>query len=247
MAEIEKISGKAVLKLLTNLQLDKIPLKIRWKDEDRSYSTCVADIRKRKRRLHFLINAPEAFLSARDPGAPSKLRFEFIDKENIKYVFETGAGLLSRAMMWVAFPEFVRRYQRRSLFRLDAPPGTQVYFNVNDVHYKLLVINVSLGGTLGVLVSFSQQMDQKLTACESQVLQDVELHFPPKKQKEQASVVEIKRCRIKRKHRNPLTRKYECAIEFTEIDEQEQEKLTQIFYSWQRKYLRLRRLKQVKS
>lgn len=245
MAEIEKIRGSAVLKLLTDLHLDKTPLKIRWADEDEAYSTPIADIRKRKKALHFLVNSQQDFFKARDPVNPSQLRFEFIDKENIKYVFETVAGEVSRGMMWVAFPEFIHRYQRRSLFRLEAPTGTRLYFNINDVHYKLLVINFSLSGTLGVLVSLSKQMEHRLTSHKSQTLQNVELLFPPKNLNEQASVVKIKGCRIKRQQRNPLTRKLECAMEFREIDEDEQKKLTQLFYRWQREYLRRRKLMRV--
>ncbi|MEJ2164369.1 MAG: hypothetical protein P8X90_02490 [Desulfobacterales bacterium] len=242
MAEIEKIRGDDVLKLLTDLHLDKTPLKIRWTDEDEAYSTHIADIRKRKRALHFLVNSQQDFLKARDPDNPSQLRFEFFDKENIKYIFDAAAGEVSRGMMWVAFPELIHRYQRRSLFRLEAPPGTRIDFNINDVHYKLLVINISLGGTLGVLVSLNKQMEHEFTVLKSQTLQNVELLLPPKNQTEQASVIKIKGCRIKRQQRNPLTQKLECAIEFREIEGDEQKKLTQLFYRWQREYLRRRKL-----
>jgi c-di-GMP-binding flagellar brake protein YcgR len=242
MAEIEKIRGGAVSKLLTELQQLKIPLKIRWTDDDEEYSTYITDIRKRKRTLHFLVNSQEDLHNARDAANPSRMRFEFIDQENIKYVFESDADEFSRGMVWVAFPEFIQRYQRRSLFRLEAPHGTRLYFNVNDVRCKLLVINVSLGGTLGVLVSLTEQMEHELKSCKSQTLKDVELFFPPKNQKEQGSVVKIKRCGIIRQERNPQTQKFECAMEFREIEEDEQKKLTRIFYRWQREYLRRRKL-----
>jgi c-di-GMP-binding flagellar brake protein YcgR len=242
MAEIEKIREGAILKLLTELHQNKIPLKIRWTDTDDECSTYIADIRKRKRALHFLLNPQEEFFKTADAANPSRLRIEFIDKENIKYVFETGAGEFSRGMMWVGFPEVIHRYQRRSLFRLEAPHGTRLYFDVNDVRYKLLVINVSLSGTLAVLVSLTKQMEQELKSYKSQILKDVELVFPSKNKKGQVSVVRIKGCQFRRQERNPLTRKFECAMEFTEIDEDEQKKLTQLFYRWQREYLRKRRL-----
>ncbi|UCD78381.1 MAG: hypothetical protein JSW26_23690 [Desulfobacterales bacterium] len=242
MAEIEKIRGGAILKLLTELQQDKTPLKIRWKDDDEEWMTHIADIRKRKRTPHLLINFQEDFLKTGDSANPSRLQFEFIDKENIKYVFETGAGEFDRGLLWVGFPEFIHRYQRRSLFRLEAPHGTRLYFNVNDVRYKLFVINVSLGGTLGVLVSLTKAMEQELKSYKSKVLRNVELVFPVKNQPEQESVVKIKRCQIIRQERNPLTKKFECALAFKQIDEEEQKKLTQLFYSWQRDYLRKRKL-----
>jgi len=242
MTEMEKIRGEAILKLLTELQQNKIPLKIDRPDADEDSLTYIVDIRKRKRALHFLIDSDHDKLKTDDAASPKRWRFEFIDKENIKYVFETAAGEWSRGMMWVGFPEFIDRYQRRSLFRLEAPPGTRLYFNVDDVEYKLLVINVSLGGTLGVLVSLTRQMEKELKSSKSKILHDVELNFPSKNREEQDSVVKIKRCQIKRQERNPLTQKFECAMEFKEIDEDEQKKLTRLFYRWQRDYLRKRRL-----
>jgi len=242
MTEIEKISGGAILKLLTELQQDKIPLKIGRPDGDEEGLAYIVDVRKRKRALHFLINSDHDMLKTGAAESAIRLRFEFSDKENIKYVFETATGGRSRDMMWISFPEFIYRYQRRGLFRLEAPPGTRLYFNVNDIGYKLLVINVSLGGTLGVLVSLTKQMEQHLKSYKSEILNDVELNFPSKNQEEQDSVVKIKRCQIKRQERNPLTQKFECAMEFKEIDEDEQKKLTQLFYRWQRDYLRKRRL-----
>ena len=239
---MEKIRGEAILKLLKELQQSKIPLKIGRPDGDAESLTYIVDIRKRKRALHFLIDSDHDKLKADDAAHPTRWRFEFIDKENIKYVFVTAAGEWSRGTIWVGFPDFIDRYQRRSLFRLEAPPGTRLYFNVNDVGYKLLVINVSLGGTLGVLVSLTRQMEKELNSSKSKILHDVELNFPSKNQEEQDSVVKIKRCQIKRQERNPLTKKFECAMEFKEIDEEEQKKLTQLFYRWQRDYLRKRRL-----
>jgi c-di-GMP-binding flagellar brake protein YcgR len=242
MAEIEKIRGAAIVKLLTELQQFKTPLKIRRKADGKEYLTYIADIRKRQRTLHFLVNSQEDLPNTGAAAKPSRLGFEFIDQENIKYIFETHAEEFSRGMIWFAFPEFIQRYQRRSLFRLEAPPGARLYFKVNNVRYKLLVINVSLGGTLGVLVSLTKQMEHELTSCESQTLENVELCFPPKNQKEKGSVVRIKRCRIIRQEPNPMTQKLECALEFKEIAEDEQKKLTRLFYSWQREYLRRRKL-----
>jgi len=242
MAEIEKIRGSLILKLLTELQQDKTPLKIGWTDDDKGYCIQVADIRKRKRKLHFQVNFQEDFLKTWASATPSRLQFEFTDKENIKYVFETGPGELSRKALWIAFPEFISRHQRRSLFRLNAPPGTRLFFSINNVRYKLLVIDVSLGGTMGVLVSMTKRMEYELTLHKAQTLKNVDLVFPSQKQQEQDSTVRITSCQIKRNKRNPMTQKLECAMEFMEIDEDEQKKLTQLFYRWQREYLRRRRL-----
>jgi c-di-GMP-binding flagellar brake protein YcgR len=113
---------------------------------------------------------------------------------------------------------------------------------VNDTRYKLLVVNVSLGGTLGVLVSLTKQMEKELKLCKSETLEDVELVFPSQNRKHAGSIVKIKRCQIKRQERNPITRKFECAIEFKEMNEGQQKSLRDLFYKWQREYLRRRKL-----
>jgi c-di-GMP-binding flagellar brake protein YcgR len=242
MAEIEKIRGAAVVKLLTELKQHKIPLSIRWTADDEDYSAYITDIRKRRRTLHFLVKPEENFFDFGEPDHPSRLTFEFIDRENIKYVFDTDAAEFSQTMAWIAFPEFICRFQRRSLFRLEAPHGTRLYFTVNEARYKLLVVNVSLGGTLGVLVSLTRRMEQELAAYKSEILENAELVFPPRNKAEQGSTVRIKRWRLIRQERNPLTQKLECAVQFKEIEEAEQKKLTQLFYRWQREYLRRRKL-----
>ena len=73
-------------------------------------------------------------------------------------------------------------------------------------------------------------------------LENVELVFPSKHDNSDDSKVNIKRCQIIRRERNPQTQKYEFALEFKEVTEDEQKKLSQLFYKWQRDYLRKRRL-----
>ena len=242
MAEIEKIQGAAILQLLTELQLDNIPLKIQLTNSDDLRMTYIADIRKRKRTDHFLVPAPEDFQQLSEKSDQTRLRFEFIDQENIKYVFDSHAWKLSRDMIWVRFPKFIHRFQRRKHFRLETPHGTRLYFTEKNIRYKLLTINVSLGGTLGVLVSLTKQLEQELKLYESKILENVELVFPSNDRKKAGSIVTIKRCQIKRKEKNPLTNRFECALEFKEISEEEQKKLTEIFYKWQRDYLRKRKI-----
>jgi c-di-GMP-binding flagellar brake protein YcgR len=242
MSDIEKIQGRALEQLFKGLLEDKTPLKMQLMNGADTCLTYIADIRKRKGALHFLVNAPEGDPEFSAEAGQSRLRFEFIDEENIKYVFQPNTWQLSRAMIWVKFPEFIHRYQRRKLFRLDAPHGTRLYFKVNDIRYKLLVINVSLGGTLGVLVSLTKQMEKELKLYNSKILEDVELLFPSTDRKKAGSIVNIKRCQIKRQEKNPVSNKFECAMEFKEMSEEDQKNLTDLFYRWQRDYLRKRRI-----
>lgn len=242
MIDEEKIQGNALLQLFTELQMNDIPLKMVLPNDEDVQITHISDIRKRKRALHFRVNSPEGYRKLDQKPNQSRLKFEFADRENIKYAFETNTWDLSREMIWVRMPEFVHRYQRRKLFRLEAPQGTHLYFKVKDIRYKLLVINISLGGTLGVMVSLTKQMEQELGPYNSKILVNVVLIFPSKDHRKAESIVKIKHCQIIRQERNPVTSKLECAIEFKKISEVEQKKFADLFYEWQRDYLRKRKL-----
>ena len=244
MADIEKIKKEELPQLFNDLRREKNPLKIQLADSDHDHLTVITDIRKRKRALHFLVKYPHDFQMLIEEKKPPCLRFEFFDKENIKYVFESESWEVLREIFWIRFPENVHRYQRRRLFRMEPPPGTRLYFKVDKIRYKLLVINVSLGGTLGVLASFTKHRQQELKLNDSKILKNVELLFPSSNRKVAGTIVNIKSCQIKRQLKNPVTNKIEYGIEFKEINEEEKNNFTQLFYKWQREFLRKRKIMQ---
>jgi c-di-GMP-binding flagellar brake protein YcgR len=242
MENIEKIQGDAILQLFKELQQKKIPLQVKLANGDYKHLSHLKEIRKRLRTRYFLIEYDDDFQEATENLDDWLLSIEFTGEDGILYTFQSKDSDVSRGMIWIKFPETVHRYQRRNLFRLEAPHGTRLYFDVNDVRYKLLVINVSLGGTLGVLVSLTPQMEQELKLNKPRVLENVELVFPSKGEDGDESKVNIKSCQIIRQEQNPQTKKFECAMAFKEISETEQKKLNELFYQCQRDYLRKRRL-----
>ena len=242
MENIENIQGDAILQLFKELQHKKIPFQVKLTNGDYEHLSHLKEIRKRLRTHYFLIEYDDDFQKATENLEDWLLNIEFTGEDGIMYEFQTKDSDVSRGMIWIKFPKTVYRYQRRSLFRLEAPHGTRLYFDVNDIRYKLLVINVSLGGTLGVLVSLTKQMEQELKLKKPLVIENVELVFPSKGEDGDESKVTIKSCQIIRQERNSQTKKFECAMEFKEITETEQKKLTELFYQWQRDYLRKRRL-----
>lgn len=242
MRNIEKIQGDAILRLFNKLQQEKIPLQVKLTNGSYEYRSHLKKIRKRLKSHYFLIEYNQDFLTATQDLDDWRLRIELTADDGIKYVFQTSESDVSQGMIWMKFPESVHRYQRRSLFRLDAPSGTRLYFSVDEIRYKLVVINVSLGGTLGVLVSLTRQLEQELKLNAPRMLEDVELVFPSKDGNENDSKVSIKQCQVTRQTRNQQTNRYEYGMEFKEITEYEQEKFTELFYRWQRNYLRQRKL-----
>ena len=242
MADQEKIQGSAVTKLFTELKMNTIPLKMLLPDSNEVQPAYITDISKRKKALNLKINSPVPLVKLSQETAFPHLKFEFTDQENINYVFETNTWKLLRKKLWIEMPEFVHRFQRRKLFRLEAPHGTRLFFNVNGVRYELIVINVSLSGTLGVFASLTQQMEQELKPYVSKLLKNAELLFPSEDYKNVGSIVNINSCQINRMERNPATGKLELAVEFKNVSGAEQKYLTELFYKWQRDYLRKRKI-----
>jgi c-di-GMP-binding flagellar brake protein YcgR len=240
MAKIDKVHGDTILLLFKECLQDGLPLKFSLKNGNYQRLTYIADILKQKRIYYFQIECHRSFQIATADLEIISLDFEFVGRDGIKYTFETIVGDISPDVVRIRFPEVAYRYQRRRLFRLEAPHGTRLYFNVKEARYKLLIINVSLGGTLGVFKGLTKKMEQELKLFSPQVIENAELIFPSQSEA-RGSKVNIKKCRIVRQERNLLTQKYECALEFKEISEDQQDKLTELFYQWQREYLRKRK------
>jgi len=247
MTVIEKVQGDAILQLFKEVLEDKIPLQIKLSNGRYPHLSHLKKIRKRLKSHYFLIEYDQDFLKATEDLDDWCMNIEFIAKDGIKYAFKTSDSHVSRGLIWIRFPKSIQRYQRRSLYRLEASAGTKLYFNINKNRYKLYVVNVSLGGTLGVVVSLTNNMEQELRLIDSGVLENVELEFPSSDDEDDTPRINIKQCQIIRQERNPKTKKYECAIEFRRISVREEKKLTEQFYRWQRFYLRKRKLSKSKK
>jgi len=240
MAKIEKIQGAGVLKLIKEIKNNGMPLKMQVIKGDYERFILIAEIRKWMKAHYFIVKYSEDFRIAIDELDDLRMRFEFAGKDDVNYAFETGSEQISRNTIWLRLPETVYRYQRREHFRLEAPRGTRLNFKINDTYFNLLVINISLGGTLGVLVSLTREMELVLQKETPNMLESVELIFPDNNNDEYSKLT-IKQCKIKRQQINPQTQRRECAIEFAEIAEDQQEQLKTLFYQWQRAYLKRRK------
>ncbi|MFX0117624.1 MAG: PilZ domain-containing protein [Candidatus Hodarchaeota archaeon] len=238
MAEIEKIQGEGILRILHDLQQDKTFLKMRLLDNDFERLTLVTDIRKWKKNTYFSIDDSSEFHDILAEDDIWRIEFEFTGRDKIKYVFRTTEGAIKNGKIWVAFPEFIERYQRRRVFRLEAPPKTRLFFKYESTAYELIVVNVSLSGTLGVQANMRKKLDLNLQPQKAQALQDVVLVFPSS---DNSLNVKIKQCQVKRLKKNPQTQRYEYALEFTEIDEDNEIRLTEAIYRFQREFLRRRK------
>lgn len=240
MTEPEKIQYEGILKILKDLQENKILVKIRLKDRDYERLTLITAVNKKRKSPRFMIDYTAEFEKAVAGLDIWRLDFEFTGVDDIKYVFKTTGGEFARGKIWVNFPTVVERYQRRGDFRLEAPAGTRLYFTLNSETYELLVKNVSLGGALGALGSSNKKLDHEFSQRSSQIMENVELTFLDKHKRKKS--ITIGQAKFNRLERNSVSNNFEFALQFTQIDEENELRLTELIYYFQRDYLRKRKM-----
>ena len=237
MAESEIIKGAAISKLFEELLQQKTLLKLTVVDTDDEHLTLITALVNRNRVPHLVIDTPEGLERAIAEIDPWRLHFEFTGKDHIKYTFRTIGGEIEHNRIYVKCPREVERWQRRELFRLNAPLGTKLCLSHDTVRYELDVIDISIGGTLATLVRTSPHDLETPPFNDDQILKDIELVFPSEIMRQP---IKIKTVRLKRLKLNSEKSGYEVALEFDKTSTREQKRLTDLIYRLQRQALRHR-------
>ena len=237
MAHTENIAGKQILRLFEDLRYNGRFLRLHLPQKDPTHLTRVVDLRKRRKDTFFLIDWPAEFPEAKTDSDGWSVDFEFAENDNVNYFFSTRAAEIIDGNMWIKLPQVIKRKQRRKLYRLTAPAGTKLYINLNSNRYELKVIDISLGGSLGVLVGIQHGDQQASILAHNSIFENVEVVFPPEEEKLR---VTIKSAKVKRLEENPLTKQHQYALQFLEIDQIQTRMLTVLIYRFQREFLRNR-------
>jgi c-di-GMP-binding flagellar brake protein YcgR len=237
MAESEKIRGIRITSMLEELRQRKTLLKLMLVDTDFEHLAVVTGLRRKESGSHFIIDTPRGFKEAAADIDIWHIRFEFIGKDNINYVFTTIGGQIAGNQIYIKLPEEMERKQRRKLFRINAPAETKLCFSIQGTRHELQVIDISLGGSLAALVQTDSHVQPKPPFPDTHPLKDVELIFPAEIFRQP---IKIKTAQIKRLKKNPETTRYEIALEFNQISKSDQRLLNDLIYRLQRQSLRKR-------
>jgi c-di-GMP-binding flagellar brake protein YcgR len=237
MAESEKIKGAAIPKLFEDLLHHQTLLKLTVVDTDDAHLTLVTELADRNQDPYFAIDIPEGFEQANAAIDIRHLHFEFTGQDNIKYTFRCTRAEVEDNRIFVEYPRVITRWQRRELFRLNAPAGTKLCLRQGELRYELDVIDISIGGTLAALVRTASGQLEKPTFAGTRILKDIELLVPAELMRQP---IRIKAVKLRRLIQNSENTGYEIAFEFLEIDAGEQKRLTKLIYRLQRQALRQR-------
>lgn len=237
MAETEKIKGGAIPKLFKELLQHQTLLRMTLVDGEYENLTVITDLVNRNREPHFIIDSPKGLEQAAAAIDSWRFHFEFIGKDHIKYTFTVTDARIDDKRIYIKYPTAITRWQRRGLFRIDAPAVTKLCLTHDTVRHELKVINISVGGTLAALVETRSGHFEKPPFADRQFLKNIELFFPSEIM---PKPIRIKAVQIRRIKMNAEKGGYEVGFEFHEINTDEEKRLTGLIYRLHRQQLRKR-------
>lgn len=237
MAASETIRREDTLPLWKSLKQDKTPLTLRPLDESRHWSAVAIDLRTRRRSLYLVIADNQALRSTLIDSPEIELSMAFTDRNNVPHACEIRRHRLTKSDIWLEIPETIERYQRRKIFRLEAPSGSELKLNIGGEAHSLLLIDVSINGALGLLSHLKPALEIPAPGRQGETIENAVLIFQTKSGPRRVHIAE---CTIRRLEPHDATGKMQYALEFTAIDEKNEQLLTKMIYEFQREYLRRR-------
>ena len=235
MEELDKIRGKELLNYLKTLQKNKTLIKVVLSDKNYEQLTVITHIRPRRRNPYFVIDFPRGYKEAASDTENLEMRFEFTGEDKLNYHFTTFGVEISRDGIRVKIPEFVNREQRREDFRIDVPPATELHVEADSGLLGFKVVDISLGGTLIVLVSPDGFPKKDTVFKVGQYFKDIELVFPLEGKDFR---VHIEKATVVRLYEDTERSRKCCALQFINMEEAEKKTLTEFIYKYQRFLLR---------
>jgi hypothetical protein len=240
MGEAGKVQGEKLTELFNELVDKRVIISMNVVGAGFDRFTCITGIVHDAHGDHLLVDPPNDFEEAAAAKDLWHLRFNFNGPDQLEYIFSTREGSLGEQGLKIPYPEHVERLQRRRNFRVKTLTGTRMHFKLKKIRGTIDLINVSLGGLYGVLVKHNFKFIRGSVLKVDQQIFDISVVFPGD-QKEPSETIFVKKAHVKRVEHDQDRGFYRYSFAFTEIDKQEQQRLTQIIYGLQRKYLQRRK------
>ena len=233
----DQITDNAIKKVFESLITSNILVKLRLSGTDYEQLTVLTGFHKKLNRTFFLLGYPDGFKEVAGNKEAWEVDFEFTGPDRIPYSFSTTGGEIYQNQLCLPFPDLIYRNQRRKFFRIEAPEGTMVEFVYRRSGCRAQVVDISVGGVLIAMVCHADGDQHDLRFQIGDVLEDVDLVFPPASD---ATRAKIKKAIVVRFDRRGPNTTACCGLEFIEIEQGQVNTLTKIIYKFQRDRLRRR-------
>lgn len=236
MINAETIRGEAITFVLNELIQTRTLVRMKITGKDYEQLTLIHALRSRKGIRYFLIEHPVELQDVLIDYSGLPFQFEFTSPEGIPYSFNTLGDWMEDEEIWLRLPEMIERRQQRKNFRIEVPENTFLYFTHREEKFTLSLINVSLGGSLGLMLCKGVSPEHFQFEI-GDIIEDLRLVFrngPLTRQ------LNIRRAKVVRTEIDQNNLKMCLACEFLTIDKDNERKLTEIIFDLQRQLLRKR-------
>ncbi|WP_419659651.1 uncharacterized protein Dvar_85560 [Desulfosarcina variabilis str. Montpellier] len=240
MGDAVKVEGQKLVELFKEMIEKKVIISMHVVGAGIDRLTCITGLTESPDDKHLLVDPPDDFKEAAANKKRWHLRFNFNGPDHLEYLFSTRGGTLSKKGLKVPFPEYVERLQRRRYFRVDTLTGSEMHFRMKKVEGVIHLINISEGGAYGVLVKHNFKFMRGSVLKTEQHVHDVRMLFPGDEETPDETI-HVKRAEVVRVEHDQERGFYRYAFKFKHIEKEEQDRLIQVIYALQRKYLRRRK------
>lgn len=198
--------------------------------------TMVVEIRNRGSAQWFRIDRPRDFGTLAECSEPVQAILEFTGMDRLHYILRTEQLSVCDEQLWIPIPEHIERIQRRHNFRIEAPSGAVLRFELKRQQRELSLINVSVSGALGLPVRLKRE-DLSLPLLEvGQTLLKTEMVFP---RGGGVLRIAVERLVVRRYHKTPKDQ-FAFGLEFEKLDKAAERQLTEQVLFLQRQMLQRR-------
>ncbi len=228
-----RISGTHVKKIIEQLYKDKSFIKIKLSGSDCEIQSEVTNVREFDNKSFISIDQTADFVAALAINNDSKELFvEFSGEDGVSYDFKSNNIELDYDSIWIEFPEFIYRYQKRDDFRVSTPNGSKIIVADNAFNSGFVLVDISLSGALIKSIRKKQDDSGNLRFSIGETLDNFKLLIPLK-----AKTVEIniKKAQVVRSFRQKISIYY--GLHFNCIDLTEKQTLVKVIYKIQRFFL----------
>lgn len=232
--DTEILYGKDLLRFFQELEKNKTVIRINLLGHDYERLTMVIGVLNKKPPYHFHIDYPNGFGRAVKNISSWKIRFEFKGKDKLVYRFRTYGGYISGRDIFIPFPRHIERVQRRRYFRLEAPLGARMVIPRHATEYEFTLLNLSEGGAL---LRSAKGSSRQPILQEGDFVRHMAVLFQSEGQQFR---IPIEKAVVRRLDKDPLTYRYQYALQFMDLGQDERNDLKELIYLFQRDFLKKR-------
>jgi c-di-GMP-binding flagellar brake protein YcgR len=231
---LDTIGGKSLFGLFERLKEERTPLQLTVFGRNYERLSVVTGVKSGKSESCLLIDSPPRLAEDIPEHTGLKVKIEFLDKDRIQYAFRSEIVRVIGEDIWLAFPEYVERIQRRKHFRIAPPMGTKISFLRDGKPQEASVINLSEGGAL---LSFSLGTREGPKLWPGEEFRSLHLRCFGERV---SAEFRVRKAIVKRAEKNPQVTNPVYAFQFLDMESKDKQALQVFIFQCQREMLQRR-------